>query len=511
MIWTKRFLSLGLCGAMAAVASAQHANSVWPQFRANNGKQGAVQAPGPAINHAWTLGTTTALGTVSSGGFSVDSDGDIYYQSNDDPDGSGNGPAYVFRIDANAGTLLARSPNLNGNVGNYGGVAVGVDELYCVTNDPADSRVVVLNKDTCAILREYSSPQFISLRGTPIISDMLNTNGNHNLYVTDRGLQAIHAVDAATGQIMWTYDTPTSHVLGFTGPMWVTQAGKQALAFFGNNALGPGAAIEDNGDNTFNVLWQDAGPGNFNWWGSGVLSADGTRIYVTTFNDGDTASLWAIDITDGSVIWSVPGLRGQPLERNYFPRPAVVGNRIYAAGGFNVVSCFEDMGATYRLVWEHRTTPEENTAVSAAKDPDTGITYVYSARQGLPENIGLYRVIRDEGESFTVLLETTLNDTMKPSIFGGNGLTIDGDGSVYVGSGLRDGARAQIYKFEVGGCGFDPCDTNCDNAVDAFDIEPFINILLGNPGCSPCAADVDGNGVVDAFDIEPFINCLVGP
>ncbi len=509
MTWTKRYLTTCLCGAFAAAAFAQHANSVWPQFRADNAKSGAVEAPGPALNLDWTLGTNTYLGTVSSGGFTVDSDGDIYYKSNDD-DGSGTGPSYVFRIDPDAGTVLARSPNLRGNSGNYGGVAVGVNELYCVTNDPADSRVVVLHKDTCAILREYSNPLFLSLRGTPIISDIVNVNGNHNLYVADRGLQAIHAIDAATGQIMWTYDTPTSHVLGFHGPTWITPNGKQAMAFFGNNALGPGAAIEDNGNNTFNVLWQDAGPGNFNWWGSGVLSADGTRIYVTTFNDGDTASLWAISVANGSVIWSVPGLRGQPLERNYFPRPAVVGNRIYAAGGLGVVSCFEDLGSSYRLVWEYRDNLGENTAVSAATDPNSGTTYVYTARQGLPENIGLYRVIRDDGENFTLMLETTLNDTMKPSIFGGNALTIDGDGSVYVGSGLRDGARAQIYKFAVdGGC--DPCDTNCDGTIDAFDIEPFIDILLGGSGCSPCAADADGSGTVDAFDIEPFIACLVGP
>jgi hypothetical protein len=63
-----------------------------------------------------------------------------------------------------------------------------------------------------------------------------------------------------------------------------------------------------------------------------------------------------------------------------------------------------------------------------------------------------------------------------------------------------------------GGAPCDPCDTNCDGSVDAFDIEPFISLLVGGgQGCSPCAADVDGNGFVDAFDIEPFINCLVGP
>jgi hypothetical protein len=66
-----------------------------------------------------------------------------------------------------------------------------------------------------------------------------------------------------------------------------------------------------------------------------------------------------------------------------------------------------------------------------------------------------------------------------------------------------------VQRVEFNCC--NPCDANCDGVVDAFDIEPFINILLGPPACSACAGDTDGNGVVDAFDIEPFINCLVGP
>jgi hypothetical protein len=57
----------------------------------------------------------------------------------------------------------------------------------------------------------------------------------------------------------------------------------------------------------------------------------------------------------------------------------------------------------------------------------------------------------------------------------------------------------------------DPCDANCDGTVDGFDIEPFISLLTGGPGCSPCVGDANGDGTVDAFDIEPFIECLVGP
>ncbi len=55
----------------------------------------------------------------------------------------------------------------------------------------------------------------------------------------------------------------------------------------------------------------------------------------------------------------------------------------------------------------------------------------------------------------------------------------------------------------------DPCDMDCDGAINAFDIEPFLNILFGGATpCDDCTGDVDGDGVVNAFDIEPFLNCL---
>ena len=57
----------------------------------------------------------------------------------------------------------------------------------------------------------------------------------------------------------------------------------------------------------------------------------------------------------------------------------------------------------------------------------------------------------------------------------------------------------------------DACDMNCDGEVDAFDIEPFLDLLFG-PGkpCGECTGDVNGDGDIDAFDIEPFLECLFG-
>ncbi len=61
-------------------------------------------------------------------------------------------------------------------------------------------------------------------------------------------------------------------------------------------------------------------------------------------------------------------------------------------------------------------------------------------------------------------------------------------------------------------------DLNCDGAIDAFDIEPFILALLdpagyavAYPDCDRDLADINGDSAVDAFDVEPFVALLVGP
>ena len=64
---------------------------------------------------------------------------------------------------------------------------------------------------------------------------------------------------------------------------------------------------------------------------------------------------------------------------------------------------------------------------------------------------------------------------------------------------------------------FDAADMNCDGAVDAFDIDPFIIALLNPatyaesfPNCNRDLADMNQDGGVNAFDIDPFIAALLG-
>ena len=67
----------------------------------------------------------------------------------------------------------------------------------------------------------------------------------------------------------------------------------------------------------------------------------------------------------------------------------------------------------------------------------------------------------------------------------------------------------QLLLTPVGAC--EACDMNCDGAIDALDIEPFLNLLFGggNP-CGTCTGDVNGDGRINASDIEPFLACLFG-
>ncbi|MGE0481464.1 MAG: LamG-like jellyroll fold domain-containing protein [Phycisphaerae bacterium] len=61
-------------------------------------------------------------------------------------------------------------------------------------------------------------------------------------------------------------------------------------------------------------------------------------------------------------------------------------------------------------------------------------------------------------------------------------------------------------------------DTNCDGAVDNFDIDPFVLALTDPmayaaafPNCDISSADVDGDGLVTNFDIDAFVALLTGP
>jgi hypothetical protein len=491
-------MNMRICTLVAAIgaapaAMAQYAASPWPSWRGGPGNQASVQAPGPATNLDFAL---REFGLVAVGGFTVDDDGDIYFKTRSD------GGSRVYRMNPASGAVLAQTPVLPSNGGAYAGVAVGTDAVYtCLYNGAGNTSVLKLNKNTLAIIDEFQDGAFAGLRGTPLIGSVPNSRGNINLYISDREGAAIHAVDSVTGEVDWTYLAIYDAIFGMIGPQWVEAGtGRDRVAYFGNGSLGPGAVLEDNGNGTFDVVWEAAGPESFNWYGSGALSADGDSIYVTTFNDGDVPSVWSINAANGDVRWSIPGLRGTPEELNFFSRPSVLGNRVYCVGGFGVVIAVDDLGSTYDIAWEHRSGVGEYTAGSVVQTPG-GEVYVYAVRQGdpaIPEPAQLL-VLRDNGSSFDVILETTLGGTMQPSLFGNNSAAIDAAGNVWVAGG-RDTAlnNGDIYKFSVDG----GCYADCDDSgtLDFFDFLCFQNAFAAMDPYADC----DGSGTHDFFDFLCF-------
>jgi hypothetical protein len=89
-----------------------------------------------------------------------------------------------------------------------------------------------------------------------------------------------------------------------------------------------------------------------------------------------------------------------------------------------------------------------------------------------------------------------------PPVFGA-------DGTMYVGA--SDG---YLYAYVFRG------DMNCDGAVNAFDIDPFVLALISGPSyeayyaqfpnCDHLNADINADGAVNAFDIDPFVELLSG-
>ena len=302
---------LAIAGVFAAAAFAQHdPNSVWPQFKANDAKSASVAAPGPAAVLDWYVepDDPNDAGTIPSpGGFTLDGDGYIYHNSRDDTG------CRVYKLDPADGSLVVKSELFDCSSGNYAGVAIGINHVYtCVYKDDfLDARIVKLDKTTLATVAEFDGGgAFGGLRGTPLIGDIPNDNGNPNLYVYDRDGWAIYAVDSVTGALMGSYNATIidETYFGQLGPMWVTGDGRQAFAFFQNYddpAVGWGLALADNGDGTLSALWENGGPTSKNWIGSGAMSFDG-QIYVGTYWDLQEGVLTKVDRSDGSIIWEVP-------------------------------------------------------------------------------------------------------------------------------------------------------------------------------------------------------------
>ncbi len=86
------------------------------------------------------------------------------------------------------------------------------------------------------------------------------------------------------------------------------------------------------------------------------------------------------------------------------------------------------------------------------------------------------------------------------------GASADDDGGY-----LLRAERGAVWVLFLDDVVCDPCDMNCDGDINAFDIEPFLDLLFDPNAtpCNTCTGDTNGDGSIDAFDIEPFLDCLL--
>ncbi len=162
--------------------------------------------------------------------------------------------------------------------------------------------------------------------------------------------------------------------------------------------------------------------------------------------------------------------------------------------------------------------------VGVVKTEDAGRTWE-PATAGLPQAV-VNAIVWHNGTLYAALWGSTTrtDDGVWASDDGGQswrraGSGLDGvpvrrlavrDNVLYAGS-----IHQAVWQLAIGPT---PGDTNCDGAIDAFDIQPFILALTDPQGyavmfpeCDIDSADANADGRIDAFDIEPFVNLLVGP
>jgi hypothetical protein len=85
-----------------------------------------------------------------------------------------------------------------------------------------------------------------------------------------------------------------------------------------------------------------------------------------------------------------------------------------------------------------------------------------------------------------------------------------------VAAGTSPDADGSGIPDECEGC-HGAADSNCDNLINVFDIDPFVVALTDRDAWEAqyfcdyiCSNDCNGDGFVNSFDIDPFVELLIG-
>jgi outer membrane protein assembly factor BamB len=309
-------------GSSDDVTSAPAASDAWPTAGADFNNSRAD--PGFPLNAsnvedldiAWTaeLEGAAALSTVP-----IISDGVVY---------TGTGSGYVFATDLDTGEEIWKSEATGFNIGPFG-VAVDDERVYTLNGATGvaalerETGKVVWKKDVVATPTTGVDIQPIVVDGLVIISSVPITPGG--IYAPgDRGV--VYALDSATGEIKWSFDTVEGDMWGHPevnsgGGAWYppavdTEAG---VVYVGvaNPAPFPGTAEFPTGSSrpgpnlyTDSVVALDLHTGELLWYHQ-VLPHDifdRDQVHTMIVNDtivsaGKSGIVVGVDPADGTRLW----------------------------------------------------------------------------------------------------------------------------------------------------------------------------------------------------------------
>jgi hypothetical protein len=279
-----------------------------------------------------------------------------------------------------------------------------------------------------------------------------------------------------------------------------------------------GTVVDPIDDTTFWHYNEYPAPANTNRW----------NTWVQEIITGATPGIFDIDIESFPITSFVP-ITVSPPDRNGDSDGVTPTTRTYIEDTTVSLTAPATYSGLYFSEWQLDGTPQtSNTTYTFDVTADATATAMFEARFDLsvessPTNGALIEVtpIDNDGNGdgvtpFTRSFDANESVTLvAPATHDGRSF------DKWVINGTDQPAGQTTVNFtmstvstataEYADAPCDPCDMNCDGAVNTLDIEPFIDLLGGATPCSACAGDANGDGAINTLDIEFFIDCLTAP